>query len=292
MPSAAAGFFLYVETSLHIGAGEPGRVIDLPLNRDEDGVPLVPESSLRGSLVAAIRPRCDKDQIVWAFGSPPGSEKPQVGVLSFSPMRPLLFPVRTYQGVFAWVTCTSAIAAWLAEAEKHGVAVNPPPIAPPGEFEAIVAPDCPMLTGRRTLIIEEFSFPVRQADGMRRFAEWLAGIALPREPAYGFWRERFSNGVVLVPDEVFAFFLQHQTAVTQRVAIDPATGTAQDGAMWIEESMPSETLLYGFVSAEDRGHLPPVTVSGVSWLKQLEITRLQIGANRTLGGGLVRWVWI
>jgi hypothetical protein len=33
-------------------------------------------------------------------------------------------------------------------------------------------------------------------------------------------------------------------------------------------------------------------VNGVSWLKQLEITRLQIGANRTLGGGLVRWVWI
>ncbi len=97
---------------------------------------------------------------------------------------------------------------------------------------------------------------------------------------------------MLVPDEVFAFFLQHQTAVTQRVAIDPATGTAQDGAMWIEESLPSETLLYGFVSAEDRGHLPPVTVSGVSWLRQLEITRLQIGANRTLGGGLVRWVWI
>lgn len=292
MPSAAAGFFLYVETSLHIGTGEPGRVIDLPLNRDEDGVPFVPESSLRGSLVAAIRRRCDKDQMVWAFGSPPGSERSQVGVLSFSAMRPLLFPVRTYQGVFAWVTCTSAIAAWLAEAEKHGVAVNPPPIAPPGEFEAIVAPDCPMLTSRGTLIIEEFTFPVRQADAMRRFAEWLAGIALPQEPAYGFWRERFSDGVVLVPDEVFAFFHQRQTAVTQRVAIDPATGTAQDGAMWIEESLPSETLLYGFVSAEDRGHLPPVTVSGVSWLRQLEITRLQIGANRTLGGGLVRWVWI
>jgi CRISPR-associated protein Cmr4 len=279
-----------VETSLHIGAGEPGRAIDLPLHRDEDGMPLVPESPLRGSLVAAVRRRCDKDQVVWAFGSLPGSEKPQVGVLSFSPMRPLLFPVRTYKGVFAWITCTSAVAAWLAEAEKHGVAVNPPPVAPPGEFEAVVAPDCPMLTDRGTLIIEEFTFPVRQADGMRGFGEWLAGTALPQKPAYGFWRERFSGGVVLVPDDIFAFFLQHRTAVVRRVAIDPATGTAQDGAMWIEESLPSETLLCGFVSAEDRGHVPPVPVSGVSWLKQLEITRLQIGANRTLGGGLVRWV--
>jgi CRISPR-associated protein Cmr4 len=149
-----------------------------------------------------------------------------------------------------------------------------------------------MLTGRGTLIIEEFTFPVRQADGMRRFGEWLAGISLPQESAYAFWRERFSDGVVLVPDDIFAFFLQHQTAVVRRVAIDPATGTALDGAMWTEESLPPETLLCGFVSAEDRGHVPPVPVSGVSWLKQLEITRLQIGANRTLGGGLVRWVWI
>ncbi len=196
MPSAAAGFFLYVETSLHIGAGEPGRVIDLPLNRDEDGVPLVPESSLRGSLVAAIRPRCDKDQIVWAFGSPPGSEKPQVGVLSFSPMRPLLFPVRTYQGVFAWVTCTSAIAAWLAEAEKHGVAVNPPPIAPPGEFEAIVAPDCPMLTGRRTLIIEEFTFPVRQAGRDAAIRRVVGGNCFAAGARVWFLARRFSKAAL------------------------------------------------------------------------------------------------
>jgi CRISPR-associated protein Cmr4 len=292
MPNAAAGIFLYVETSLHVGTGEPGRAIDLPLQRDADGVPLVPASSLRGSLVAAVRRRCDKDQVAWAFGTPPGSERPQVGVLSFSPMRPLLFPVRTYHGVFAWVTCTSAVGAWLAEAETYGVAVNPPPVAPPGEFEAVVAPDCPVLTNRGTLIIEEFTFPVRQADAMRQFGEWLAGISLPEEPAYGFWRTRFPSCVVLVPDDVFAFFLQHQTAVVKRVSIDPATGTALDGAMWTEESLPSETLLCGFVSAEDRGHIPPVPVSGVSWLKQLEITRLQIGANRTLGGGLVRWVWM
>ncbi len=113
MPRVAAGVFLYVETALHIGAGEPGRAIDLPLQRDEDGVPLVPESPLRGSLLAAVRRRCGKGQVVWAFGSPPGSEKPQVGVLSFSPMRPLLFPVRTYKGVLAWITCTSAVGAWL-----------------------------------------------------------------------------------------------------------------------------------------------------------------------------------
>lgn len=292
MPSAAAGVFLYVETSLHVGTGEPGRAIDLPLQRDEDGLPLVPESSVRGSLVAAVRRRCDKDQVVWAFGSPPGSESPLVGVLSFSPMRPLLFPVRTYQGVFAWITCSSAVGSWLTQAEKHRLAVDPPPVAPPGEFEAVVAPGCPMLTNRGTLVIEEFTFPVRQHDAMRRFNEWLAKISLPREPAYGFWRERFSGGVVLVPDDVFAFFLRHRTAVVQRVAIDPATGTALDGAMWTQESLPSETLLCGFVSAEDRGHVPPVAVSGVSWLKQLEIERLQIGANRTLGGGLVRWVWI
>ena len=292
MPSAAAGFFLYAETSLHIGAATPDRAIDLPLHRDEDGVPRVPESSVRGSLVAAVRRRCDRDQMTWAFGSPPGSERPQVGVLSFSPMRPLLFPVRTYKGVFAWITGTSVIAAWMAEAEKHGVAISPPPLAPPGEFEAVVAPDCPMLTSRGTLIIEEFTFPVRQAEGMRRLAEWLAGISLPREPAYRFWRDRFLNGVVLVPDEVFSFFLQHRTAVVRRVAIDPTTGTVLDGAMWVEESLPSETLLCGFVSAEDRGHVPPVMVNGVSWLKQLDITRLQIGANRTMGGGLARLVWI
>jgi CRISPR-associated protein Cmr4 len=146
--------------------------------------------------------------------------------------------------------------------------------------------------GPQTVIIEDFSFPARPADEVAAWGEWFAHKALPQDAACAFFRERLSVGIILLPDDGCRFLLRHRVPITRRTALDPHTGTVQEGALWTEEFLPSETLLYTFVGTEDRGSVPPVPISGVSWLKRLDLTRLQVGANRTLGGGLVRWTWL
>ena len=54
MFDAAECMFLYLESSLRVGSGEPGAEIDLPIQREAaTGYPLVPGSSLKGVLRAA-----------------------------------------------------------------------------------------------------------------------------------------------------------------------------------------------------------------------------------------------
>lgn len=291
MPDAVECAFLYVETALHAGTAQPGYAIDLPIQRDPSGIPLIPTSTLRGSVLASARSLREKDEIAWAFGSPPGSDAEQEGVLTFSPARILLYPVRTYKDVFAWITSPQLLSAWRAAMTECGGDVSTSSIPEPGEHEAMVAPQAPVLAESQTLVIEDFSFPARQAPEVVALGEWFAQHAMPSDPSYQFFRNRMQSTLVVLPNEACHFLLQHRIPVTRRVAINPETGTAEEGAFWIEESLPSESLLYTLVGTENRGTPPPVPVNGVQWLKQLGLTHIQMGANRTLGGGFARWTW-
>lgn len=292
MPDAADCAFLYVETALHAGADEPGDAIDLLIARDAAGDPVVPETALRGSVLAAAKKLRAREEMLWAFGTPTGTETPQQGRLLFHAARPLLFPVRTYKGVFAWITSPARLAAWRTAAEQCGLDLSAPAAPQPGEYEAIVAPQSPLLTAHQTLIIEDFSFPAQENEEVSTLGAWLSQNALPQEASYRFFRERIRTGIALLPDDACDFLMRHRIPVTRRVAIDPKTGTAQEGALWTEESLPSETLLYTLVVAEKGEGVPQMSGDAVSWLKQLRFGRLQLGANRTLAGGLVRLTWL
>ncbi|MFO7901713.1 MAG: type III-B CRISPR module RAMP protein Cmr4 [Planctomycetota bacterium] len=292
MPDAVGCAFLYLETALHVGTSQQGYAIDLPIERDASGAPVIPANTLRGSVLATARKRRDKDEITWAFGSPPGSDMEKEGVLTFNPCQILLFPVRTYKGVFAWITSPQWLSAWqtaVGECGREGSMVSVPE---PGDHEAVVAPQAPVLTESRTLIIEDFSFPVREAAEVAALGEWFGRHAMPQDSSYQFFRERLQNALVVLPDDVCRFLLRHRVPVTRRVAINPQTGVAEEGALWTEEFLPSETLFHTLIGTENRDTPPPVPVNGVSWLKQLELKHLQVGANRTLGDGFVRWTWL
>jgi len=295
MPKAADGAFVFVESSLHVGTSEQGRVIDQPNARDEaTGYPMIPSGSLRGSLLAAARKRCPKEQIVWAFGTPPGSNVEQEGLLKFTPARPLLFPIRTLKGVFAWITCPATVVAWRAEIEAAGGDVSelPQPVAS-GEEQAVrIAPESPAQTPDGKVVLEDVSFPTTADVDVLLLGQWLGDRAISQEPAYDFWRRRLARGIVVVADDVFSFFVQQRTPVVRRVAIDRRTGTAQQGAMWSVEMLPPESLLYTVVSADGEAIAGPVPRNAVNWLKGLAIARFQIGAGRTYGNGIVTWTWL
>jgi CRISPR/Cas system CMR subunit Cmr4 (Cas7 group RAMP superfamily) len=65
----------------------------------------------------------------------------------------------------------------------------------------------------------------------------------------------FTRRFVVVDDDTMTFLWETATQVDARVRLDDATRTVAQGALWLEESLPPETLLTGLLAA-DRSRRP------------------------------------
>jgi len=296
MFDAAECMFLYLESSLRVGSGEPGAEIDLPIQREAaTGYPLVPGSSLKGVLRARARSQQAPAELLALLGSEPESDEVHPSCVVVSDSLPLLFPARSLTGLFAWVTSLETLSRFVRELAVYGVKNPKPPQLPVIDPDAAsVAPEAPLLGTGKTLVLEELSFPVKTCEEVGALGAWLAENAFPDDPVYQYWRQRAARGVVVLPEQAYRYFVLHGTQTLQRIRIDPRTGTAAEGSLWSEEYLPPETLMYAFagVNLPDQ---PPSYITKATqltdWLKGLVPGHLQVGAGRTLGHGIVRVRW-
>jgi CRISPR-associated protein Cmr4 len=93
---------------------------------------------------------------------------------------------------------------------------------------------------------------------------------------------------------MFHFFAQYAAPVTAHIAIDSATKTVRPGALWYEETLPPETLLYVPLMAEksrkkgDEKEAVEICKAVVEDLFKdgaREDLWLQVGGNETVGMG-------
>lgn len=92
-----------------------------------------------------------------------------------------------------------------------------------------------------------------------------------------------------MPDNLFDFLAETATEIRARIRIEEGTRTVQNGALWYEEYLPAETLLWGCL-ATNRSRKPEYSKSSEQMLSLLPATeRLQIGGNATVGAGQARW---
>jgi CRISPR-associated protein Cmr4 len=303
MFAAAECLFLYLESSLGVGSGEPGVAVDLPIQRETaTGYPMIPGSTLKGVLRGQARVQQAGPELLRLLGSVPETEDRQPSCVVLSDGLPLLFPVRSLRGVFAWVTSAEAWARLGRELASYGVKLAPPPLPVPAPDAACVAPGTPLLTARQNLVLEELCFAAQPAPELAALGAWLAEHALSDEPVFEYWRQRAAHGIVVLPEDYYRYFLEHGTQITPRIRIDPRTGTAAEGALWTEEFLPPETLLFALVGANlpeapDGGAAPPLpgkmkkAADILDWIKGLAPVHLQLGSGQTLGHGIVRVRW-
>ena len=147
MFAAAECLFMYVESSLRVGSGEDRRDLDLPIQREAaTGYPLLPGSSLKGVLRARARSQQAPVELMGLLGSAPESEEKQPSSVVVSDALPLLFPVRSLTGLFAWVTSVETWSRFQRDLAAYGVTVPAPPQLPALAPEtAGVAPESPLL---------------------------------------------------------------------------------------------------------------------------------------------------
>lgn len=141
---------------------------------------------------------------------------------------------------------------------------------------------CCLHEGR--LYLEDLDLPATESDEATVWAEILAPLASPGD-------DIFTKRFAIVDDDTMAFLWETATQVDARVRLDETTRTVAPGALWLEESLPPETLLLGVLAA-DRSRRPSVDMTPQEVLDfalgDEEI--LQFGGKATTGRGRCRLV--
>ena len=277
--------FLHALSNLHTGTGQGVGVVDLPIAREKvTGIPLVPGSSVKG----VLRDACSADDKTKfkMFGPPTNDPDTYAGAVNFSDLNLLLLPMRSLRGVFAWVTCPLLLRrlkrdAQLAEYDSIPDVV--PAIA--NQNECVVGNLSTAIQHEGKVILEDLVFNAKESEEFKGWLSWLSQHVFPNDVE---WQQILQNHTCMVSDDVMSFLMETGTEVAARIAMDDDKKSVRDGALWYEESLPTETVMSGLViSAISKNGLQGAAdiFQEVSTILKVP---LQIGGNATVGKGICR----
>jgi CRISPR-associated protein Cmr4 len=295
----AKPLFLTCETPLHAGSGDALGVVDLPIQRERHtSFPKIEASSLKGALREAFEEKYPTEtgtsgKITKAFGPEQGDL--HAGALGFTDARLLLFPVKSMKGVFAWITCDKVLQQFASDMKM----VNPNPLSisvsdSVADGEAALIGTKPTVEINGKIILEEYTFtksaPLSITVGTTPFSTWIAGNLFQ---GMDYWHKKAQNDIIVLSDNDFKDFVNLSTEVITRIKISEKTGTVEKGALFTEEYLPAESVLYSVVLAspefsdksdkKDAAGIMDIFTAGIA-----DLPVIQLGGNATLGKGLLK----
>lgn len=309
--------FLVCETPLHAGSGSDLGDIDLPIQRESHtGFPKVEASSLKGALrmayenqVGSIKkadlnddaikvhrvfgyddanlPKAKKELLEKTFGD----KKDFAGALNITDARILLFPVKSLKGIFAWVTCPRVLQKFKREIDEiAGIdfTLNIPPVSEGGEVK--VSNLNFLKTDEGKIQLEQYEYGATPNDETKKIAKWMKDNIFNNIP-FDYWQNQIEKALVVVSNEDFVDFVKFSTEVITRTRINNETGTVEDGALFTEEFLPSETVMYSlsvFNNEFKENGLKSMQVK--DFFVKNKPKHFQLGGNATLGKGIVSLV--
>ena len=288
---------LYAETSLHPGTGQTTGVVDLPIQRERHtGFPKIEATGLKGSLRSVAERRLSSQkEVIAIFGPETSNASDHAGALALTDARLLAFPVRSLTDVFVWITCPKVIERLRRDMRLGGLTDLNLPAINPGKEEAWITYGSPI---GAPLVLEELSF-ITKKDSSEKGSITSLGSKIHKLLPQGL--DRINTHLVVLEDKDFAYFVQHATQVSARIALtggkttgawtDPTTGNPEKGNLWYEETLPPETIMYSLLIATDpRDEKKAGIPDAAGVLKKVEgifqnCPYLQVGGNETVGQG-------
>lgn len=277
MTNTSAIIGLVAETQIHAGSGESNGVVDLPIMREKaTGWPCVFGSAVKGALRARGETLFGKESLVvkQIFGSGPTAASEIAGALLVSDARLALLPVRSLTGHYRWVTCPDMLSRLNRDRVRFGLGQGIE--IPQVENNTALVVKC----GGR-LFLEEYAYDCQEADLNTVIDTLLA-------PLVGDRSSELAEKLVVIGNDDFGHICQSAIPVQAHIRINNDTKTVASGALWHEESLPADTVLYFGLNATDarQEELPAVALLG-------QITEglfgqkpfLQLGGNETTGMG-------
>ena len=298
--------FLVTQTSLHAGSGDALGVVDLPIQRERHtDFPKIEASSLKGALREAFEEKFPKrhedPNIIAVFGREDGDAG--AAAIGMTDARLLLFPVKSMKGVFAWVTCPRV----LKQLERDFNLTPEYKTFKINGLSDLNVGACFLMNDRATtlkvgvgnILLEEYAFTssgISLTVGEQPLQNWLVEKLGFDANTEVYWHNKMLNDIVVLSDDDFKDFVNLSTEVITRIKIDNNTGTVAAGALFTEEYLPSESILYSIILAspefkkeEERRQLGDENaIMGFFETNLSSISIIQLGGNATLGKGILR----
>jgi CRISPR-associated protein Cmr4 len=276
--------FLQALSPLHAGTGQGVDVIDLPIAREKStGIPFLPGSSIKGVVRDQANSILGASEVNAIFGK---EDLENAGAAVFTDARLLCLPVRSLAGTFAYVTSPYLLKRFARDLEMTAVTG-----APINNDFSLQEGQCATaeetaLTMNQNVYLEELDLTPNQTA--ETWAEWLSANVVSPE-----WKTFFKARLCVVHDDAMTFLLETATEVVARIRLEPETKTVQQGALWYEESLPTESILVGIVqTTAERRKKDTNQESKLSAKKVLEKLSdlfkkpMQFGGKSSVGRGL------
>jgi CRISPR-associated protein Cmr4 len=296
---------LHCLSHLSAGAGKGAGGIDLPIQRERHtGFPIVAGSGIKGVLRDAVRtkltggdPKLAKQansnpRVVALFGPVVDGDDDRLGLgaLSVGDAHLVLFPIRSLAGLFVYATCPSALDR-LRRSQAVGEATGIPKCEVSKGKVALADPAA--CAKGEDVVLEDSAFALDRSVGPAAQA-----IAKDLHPLLfstgdlGIAESDFSKRFAVLHDEDFGWYAKHATQVDTRIALDPATKTVKDGALFTQESVPPEAVFVSLITCEvprvKEGEQAQITTAAAALAAfKADLPRvLQVGSDATVGKGL------
>jgi CRISPR-associated protein Cmr4 len=300
--------FLLCETPMHAGSGSDLGLIDLPVQRERHTqFPKVEGSGLKGSLREAFEKAAQDDKIKLKtihryFGFDEDAAKQQgingefgenereyKGCISLTDARLLLFPVKSQCGIFAWVTCKRVYQKFVEEMSMIGSKGDLPISLPKGtgkDSELFITKN----GSKGKIGLEEFVFAeMEEKEDITQLGTYLGTALFGNDEIYSDWKGSLKKNIVVLDNDDFTYFVRHCTEVITRTKINNITGTVATSALFNEEYLPQESILYSLIFFEKEfkkdGHKEGIINK---FFNDMLPQYFQLGGNATIGKGIVR----
>ena len=318
-------FLAAAVTPVHVGVGRSPGTVDLPVARDEYGLPYLPASSLKGSAKSlCIRAygrgmawQCER-VYGWDIRLQDGvPEEPYVSPVAFTDAVLLLYPVRVEElnGEIGFAYATSRLQlarisdlievcsavhvqtgppSWLREllGEKEEASKRCSGDATGDGQERIYMNNVPVEAKRykRVYVGGEGDDAV---DAWGRLANRVKSMSMLASRLLGGNAKGKQGAIYIVEDDVlFREVVEAGVLRVTRVALDPETKTVRTGALWSEEYVSQGAVFLFAVFYRDSGDRAAPADEAMRLNRELLLRGgggyLVVGGKETIGRGILR----
>ncbi|MDO4699978.1 MAG: type III-B CRISPR module RAMP protein Cmr4 [Moraxella sp.] len=277
-------FHLNNLTALHVGTGQGVGVVDLPIARSKaTNLPIVPGSAIKGVLRDELKEKLslENKDINILFGKDKDAD--HAGAVAFGDANLLILPIRSFAGTVAYATCP-----YILKQYQRDVASD---LKTPDNLKdtAHIANDSVLVVKNNKIALEDLDIDSKSCQVAHGWAKFIAKQLYPDSVANAqSWRDEFIKRFVVLPNNIFSFLADTATEIRTRIRIDRETRIVQEGALWTEENLPAESVLWGVLGvSQSRDGSGKKAEALVQLLPKDEIT-IQLGGKHTVGRGFCR----